>query len=79
MNPDSVIQFLRAERKRKKKSQWEMAEEIGVHTNTVYRMESVGDCGLGTALKIIGTMWDDLTSFAEDYEYWTQNKEDDTP
>ena len=70
MDAKRITAFLREERQRKGKTQLELAEEAGVGANTVWRMESAGTCELGTFLKIVGCMWDDLAAFGEDYTYW---------
>ena len=73
MNSRSITSFLREERKRKGKTQLELAADAGVGANTVWRMESAGECDLGTFLKIVGCMWDDMAAFGEDYTYWREN------
>ena len=73
MDAKRVMAFLREERQRKCKTQLELAEEAGVGANTVWRMESAGTCDLGTFLKIVGCMWDDLAAFGEDYTYWEES------
>ena len=70
MDAKRITAFLREERQRKGKTQLELAEEAGVGANTVWRMESAGTCELGTFLKIVGCMWDDLAAFGEDFTYW---------
>lgn len=73
MDAKSIAAFLKEERCRTGMSQKELSMIAGVHANTIGRFENSDTCVLDTLLKLINCFWDDMTSFAEDYDYWREN------
>lgn len=73
-DPKSIIEFLRYERKRRGKTQTQFAREIGIGLNTINRMERRHGCDISTFVMIVDHLWDDMTSFGEDYDYWVKEQ-----
>ena len=69
-----IGEFLRDERKRRGMTQLALANESGVHINTITNVEK-GNGRIDTMTAIISVFWDDMASFGEDYDDWRGGNE----